>query len=402
MRLSRYGDWKIDRKVSTGYCWLRSLRIDVDDTATLVSSLGSDGSSNVTSSRGIRPATHISLSALKKLIPWPITLDQQDGTGGTVSVTSLLDTAMPTITLPTRTGYTFGGYFTGTSGTGTQYYNADGTSARNWDIDSNTTLYAKWTPITYYIAYDGNGATSGSMINTLHTYDFAQALTSNTYTRLGYRFIGWGTTSDSTTPNYSDGQNVLNLNATDGEIVTLYAIWDILYYTVTFVSSSTDYGTILNEGKTENFVYGETYTSYAIPKVGCALLYWLDGANPGAPIYDNPLAITVTENKTYTAYFTNSLTQGIMVTSTIGGSVELLGDDFAELADNDTITLVARIKLNGYKFDGWFVQGETTAFSTAESVRALYGEVKDKAIIARFSKISANINDDTDNTNEFY
>jgi hypothetical protein len=55
--------------------------------------------------------------------------------------------AMPTgITLPTRTGYTFNGFFDAASG-GTKYYNADGTGAKTWDKDttSGTTLYAQWT-----------------------------------------------------------------------------------------------------------------------------------------------------------------------------------------------------------------------------------------------------------------
>lgn len=52
---------------------------------------------------------------------------------------------MPAIVKPTKTGYIFGGYYTGTNGTGTQYYTADGASARTWDSTTITTLYAKWT-----------------------------------------------------------------------------------------------------------------------------------------------------------------------------------------------------------------------------------------------------------------
>ena len=59
--------------------------------------------------------------------------------------------AMPSITIPTRTNYIFGGYYTETNGGGTQYYTASGTSARNWDIPSATTLYAKWTANTYTV-----------------------------------------------------------------------------------------------------------------------------------------------------------------------------------------------------------------------------------------------------------
>ena len=52
--------------------------------------------------------------------------------------------AMQKITPPRRAGKIFAGYFLGQEGAGTKYYNADGTSAQNWDLDVDTTLYAKW------------------------------------------------------------------------------------------------------------------------------------------------------------------------------------------------------------------------------------------------------------------
>ena len=77
---------------------------------------------------------------------YTVTLDNQGATtAGTESVSATFDAAMPAITVPTRTGYIFGGYYTETNGGGTKYYNADGTSANDWDIDSATTLYAQWT-----------------------------------------------------------------------------------------------------------------------------------------------------------------------------------------------------------------------------------------------------------------
>ena len=70
-----------------------------------------------------------------------------DATAGTPeSYTAKYDYAMPNtdIKLPTRQGYTFKGYFDAAEG-GTQYYNADGTSARTWNkTDESFTLYAQW------------------------------------------------------------------------------------------------------------------------------------------------------------------------------------------------------------------------------------------------------------------
>jgi len=77
-----------------------------------------------------------------------VTLDKQDGSGGSDSAVAKNGSAMPTISVPTRSGYVFGGYYDSTSD-GIQYYTASGTSAKNWDKSSNTTLYARWvyTPV---------------------------------------------------------------------------------------------------------------------------------------------------------------------------------------------------------------------------------------------------------------
>jgi len=155
---------------------------------------------------------------------YKVTLDQQSGSGGTTSVTATVGSAMPAITVPSRTGYTFGGYYTEANGGGTQYYNADGTSAMNWDKTSGTTLYAKWTAITYTVSYNKNSG-SGTMSSSSHTYDVAKALTANSFTRSGYKFNGWNTKSNGSGTSYTDKQSVKNLSSTDGATVTLYAQW---------------------------------------------------------------------------------------------------------------------------------------------------------------------------------
>ena len=115
---------------------------------------------------------------------YTVTLNQQEGSGGTESVTATYGADMPAITLPTKTGYTFGGYFTEPNGNGTQYYNADGSSACTWNIADNTTLYAHWkkclsnTEITIEIpaqTYSGSQLTpvvtvkdNGSVVSDAH------------------------------------------------------------------------------------------------------------------------------------------------------------------------------------------------------------------------------------------
>ena len=74
-----------------------------------------------------------------------VTLDAQDGSGGTENViVEAKYSEMPAISIPTRSGYTFGGYFESKGGAGRRYYNYDGTPAWYCDFDGPKTLYAYW------------------------------------------------------------------------------------------------------------------------------------------------------------------------------------------------------------------------------------------------------------------
>lgn len=76
---------------------------------------------------------------------YTVTLNRGTGaTGGTTSVTATWGLAMPSAAAPSRSGFDFQGYFLNTGGVGNKYYNANMTSARNWDIDVSSTLHAHW------------------------------------------------------------------------------------------------------------------------------------------------------------------------------------------------------------------------------------------------------------------
>lgn len=93
-------------------------------------------------------------------------------------------------------------------------------------------LYAKWEKIaTYIIAYDGNGATSGTMTNETALCGEETTLTSNKYERTGYAFVGW--TNIVKQAFYADGATVKDLADAD-KTATLSAVWQANTYTVTF------------------------------------------------------------------------------------------------------------------------------------------------------------------------
>ena len=193
-----------------------------------------------------------------------ITLNQNGGTGGNAQVSATYGQAMPTTTKPTRTSYTFAGYWTAKSG-GTRYYNQNGASVRNSDFTSTATLYARWfnncvntsvctlkinndgtatyttscpagytishsgeynascTANTYKVVYNANGG-SGSMSATTCTYGTGCKLTAVAFTKTGQGFSGWATSSGGNVA-YGNGATVTNLTTTNGGTVNLYAKW---------------------------------------------------------------------------------------------------------------------------------------------------------------------------------
>jgi uncharacterized repeat protein (TIGR02543 family) len=158
---------------------------------------------------------------------YTITLNLQDGTGGDTTRTATFDAAMPTpnTTAPTRTGFTFNGYFSETNGSGNKYYNANMSSARSFDLTSNTTLYASWTANTYTITLNPSDGSGG---DTTRTATFGVAMpTPNTTapTRSGYAFSGYFSGINGTGLIYYNNlmQSQRNFELTAD--TTLYAKW---------------------------------------------------------------------------------------------------------------------------------------------------------------------------------
>ena len=161
---------------------------------------------------------------------YAVTLNQQSGSGGTTSVTATYNSSMPSITKPSRTGYTFQGYYASTGGSGTKYYTSSGSSNHSWDQSSAKTIYAYWTQNSYTVQFDGNGATSGSMDNQSFSYGTTKALSSNAFSKgASYAFTGWNTKADGTGTTVASDYSASTLSSTNGATVTLYAQWELTY-----------------------------------------------------------------------------------------------------------------------------------------------------------------------------
>ena len=120
-------------------------------------------------------------------------------------------------TRPTRYGYIFQGWAKSSSGA-VEYQ-----PGSKYGLDANTTLYAIWKAETYTISFNANGG-SGAPGNQTKTYGQTLTLSSTKPTRTNYNFLGWATSSGSSTAEYQAGGSYTNNAA-----VTLYAVWQLAY-----------------------------------------------------------------------------------------------------------------------------------------------------------------------------
>ena len=214
--------------------------------------------------------------------------------GGTGSMASDVVKTGGTATIKanefTKKGYTFAGWTTKSDGTD-DGYNWTGWSG-TWNyVDgqygiANKTLklYARWTPKSYTISYNSNGGTGTMASDTVSTGSKA-TIKSNTFTKTGYKFVGWTTKSDGTddgynwtgwsgTWNYDNGQyGIAN------DKLVLYARWDN-HFTVTY----NDNGGSGCSGSSKTVTYGSAYGNLCTPtRSGYIFAGWYSSNYANAP-----------------------------------------------------------------------------------------------------------------------
>ena len=160
------------------------------------------------------------------------------GTMEPVSMTYDQTAELPQLSF-TREGYRFTGW--APSARGKAAY-ADGAQVVNLSAKSGATvtLYAQWTPNSYTVVYEGNGADKGAMKPKTMLCGKTYTLTANAFSRTGYAFQGWATDPDSSTPEYTNSQKGVALSTTDQDVVTLYAVWAPVAYKLTYKNLTVD------------------------------------------------------------------------------------------------------------------------------------------------------------------
>lgn len=231
----------------------------------------------------------LQVNAQWKGADYVIVLDQQGATVvGTTNVMVTYLEAMPSVTVPARTGYVFGGYYTDKNGGGWQYYGSDGRSARIWDMTTGTTLYAKWTPNMTRVTFGKNGGTGGSSV-AYPTYD--QSLeTINPPSKTGYVFEGYWTTTGAGGVQYynADGTGMRTWDrAVDS--ITLWAKWTVGKYALTLdpnggrVKDSVDPVELPSKLQYDSQIYKSVYVP---TRTGYVFAGWWTDAENGRRVYD--------------------------------------------------------------------------------------------------------------------
>ena len=327
-------------------------------------------------------------------------------------------------TVPTRTGYTFAGWTTNSSGTGTNY-----SAGSSYTIDADTTFYAKWTAKQTTLTVNPNGGTwDGSSSTQTFTQNYNSTKTINNPTRTpnGHTvrfntnggtstdslqqvqttvFTGWNKTGggslSSTTYTFGDsngtltaqyeGQAITLPNATKtgatlkgwftaqtggtpvggagtswtpSSDTTLFAQWNEVDYTLTVNPNG---GTWKGSTATQN-VTGNYTSTTTVP-------------NPTAPngyevtLNNDGTTSTVTQTKTFTAWTLSGKGK-------IDGTTYTFGDGNGTLTAQYTpnsVTLSTPTK-PGYTFDGWY-----TASTGGNKVTSPYTPTNDITLYARWT-----------------
>ena len=210
--------------------------------------------------------------------------------GGSGAPASQTKTHGVTLTLsstkPTRTGYTFLGWSTSSTATSATY-----SAGGSFTTNASTTLYAVWSPNTYTVSYNANGG-SGAPSSQTKTYGVTLTLSSTKPTRTGYTFLGWSTSSTATSASYSAGGNF-----TTNASTTLYAVWSINTYTVSYnanggsgapSSQTKAYGTALTLSSTKPTRTGYTFLGWSTSSTATSATYSAGGSytsNSSATLY---------------------------------------------------------------------------------------------------------------------
>ncbi len=288
------------------------------------------GGSQVTASTAVSTAANHTLYAHWTASGYTVSFDAQGGSSAdSISVT--YDDTYGTLSTPSRSGYTFNGWWTAASG-GTQV-----TASTAVSTAADHTLYAHWTANDYTVSFDAQGGSSTESISV--TYDAAYG-TMSAPSLTGYTFAGWWTAASGGT------QVTASTVVSTAADHTLYAHWVVSTYTVSFEAQggSTPASFIVTVGSN----YGTLGTT---SRPGYTFNGWWTAASGGTQVTAATEVTTMADHTLYAHWTANDYTVSF---DTQGGSE---ADSISVTYDAVYGTLSTPSR-TGYTFDGWWTAAD--------------------------------------------
>jgi uncharacterized repeat protein (TIGR02543 family) len=195
--------------------------------------------------------------------------------------------------------------------------NANPTATLTIQPDSNTPpTYTVGTPSSasvliqndgaHTVTYNGNGSTSGTVPTDSNLYAPNATVTvlsnSGSLAKTGYTFAGWNTVANGSGTTYAPNQT-FTMGSSN---VTLYALWNVLQYTLTVTSSGS--GTTSPAGA-HTATYGVATSITATPGTGYYFLNWTVSAGSGATFGSTGTATSTSASDTVTLTSGNATIQ---------------------------------------------------------------------------------------------
>ena len=190
--------------------------------------------------------------------------------------------------------------------------------------------YAIFAPITYTIAFDGNGSTSGTMSNVAMVYNTAKELTTNAFARqytvtynadggtsstnsasATYSFVGWAK-SPTASVEYSDKQSVSNLTTNANATVTLYAQWKSASVVL---PNATKAGAVIDGWYAEGVKVGEPGDNYTPTANVTLTAKWIEKYIPEITGNNYTLLVEGEQANAFSFKYTDNPTEHINVVS---------------------------------------------------------------------------------------
>ncbi len=294
--------------------------------------------------------------------PFTVSYNANTGTTTAATVTQNVPGANVTIadtSTATKTGFTFLNWNTAANGTGTTIL-----PGSSYLPPSNITLFAIYSANTYAVSFDANVgsgvAATGTMANMSIVAGTAKALTTNSFSRVGYVFDGWNTAADGSGTNYTNSQSVTLFGST-----TLYAKWLVI---LSYNGNGFASGTVPTA---VNMIAGSTRATATsnITRSGFTFAGWNTAANRSGTSYAVGESITVTVPTTLFAMWNLTITfnGNTPTTGTVPSTITT--NEFASpTIPGNTGNLVK----TGFTFVGWntILAGGGTRYLPGETITA--------------------------------